>query len=179
VNASAYGRDIREDERMTRVMIVLVLLAGHAQAEQWVHTGLDMRTDLGTHHTRVPMGIRTNDWDGTIVVDPMFLLDGQHDLDLIGEYFFGPRIGVFLGWRWSALRVADGVHHQQRSIAGITGVGPSFFDSALRTSASLELATLWVKHGGGVDANWISADRNMHDSFGFGLFVRVEYARGL
>jgi hypothetical protein len=180
VNAGARRRDIREDERMVqRVLLLLIVCAGQAHADQWVHTGLDMRTDLGTHHTRVPMGIRTHEWGGTIVVDPMFVLDGQHDLDLIGEYFFGPRIGVFLGWRWSALRVADGVHHQQRSIAGITGVGPAFFDNALRTSASLELATLWVKHGGGVDANWISADRNMHDSFGLGLFVRIEYARGL
>jgi hypothetical protein len=164
---------------MTRVMIVLLLLAGSARAEQWVHAGLDMRTDLGAHHTRVPLGIRTSSWDGTIVIDPMFVLDGQHDLDLIGEYYFGPRIGVFVGWRWSALRVADGVHHQQRSIVGITGVGPSFFDEALRTSASLELATLWLKHGGGVEMDWISADRNLHDSFGLGLFIRVEYARGL
>jgi hypothetical protein len=164
---------------MTRVMIVLLLLAGHARAEQWLHAGLDMRTDLGTHHTRAAFGIRTAEWDGTIVVDPMVLLDGQHDMDLIGEYFFGPRIGVFLGWRWSAIDVADGVHHQQRSIVGITGIGPSFFDDVLRTSASLELATLWVKHGGGVEMDWISADRNLHDSFGLGLFVRVEYARGL
>jgi hypothetical protein len=162
-----------------RVLLLLMLCTTHASADQWVHTGLDMRTDLGTHHTRVPVGIRTSEWDGTIVVDPMFLLDGQHDLDLIGEYFFGPRIGVFVGWRWSALRVADGVHHQQRSLVGITGVGPTFFDNALRTSASLELATLWLKHGGGVEMDWISADRNLHDSFGLGLFVRVEYARGL
>jgi hypothetical protein len=150
-----------------------------ARAEQFVHAGLDVRTDLGTHHTRIPIGIRSCAWDGTIVLDPMFVLDGEHDLDLLGEYFFGPRIGVLIGWRWSAVDVADGVHHQQRSLVGITGIGPSFFDNALRTSASLELSTLWVKHGGGVGADWISADRNLHDSFGLGLFVRIEYARDL
>ena len=162
-----------------RVLVVLAILGGTAHADPYMHVGLDVRTDLGTHHTRLPIGIRTEAWDGTIVVDPMFVLDGQHDLDLLGEYFFGPRIGVFVGWRWSAVAVADGVHHQQRSLVGVTGVGPTFFDEALRTSASLELSTLWVKHGGGVDMDWISSDRNLHDSFGLGLFVRVEYARGL
>lgn len=162
-----------------RLLLLLIACAGHAHAERWVHAGLDVRTDLGTHPVRIPIGFRSAQWDATLVVDPMFLLDGEHDMDVLGEYFFGPRIGVFLGWRWSAIDVAGGVHHQQRSLAGITGLGPTFFGDALRTSASLELATLWVKHGGGVEADWISADRDFNDSFGFGLFVRVEYARGL
>ena len=162
------------------VLLALVIEASTAHADdQLLHAGLDMRTDLGAHQMRLPLGIRTGPWDGTLVVDPMVLLDGQHDLDLIGEYFFGPRIGVFVGWRWSAIKVADGVHNQQRSLVGITGVGPSFFDGKLRTSASVELATLWVKHGGGVDMDWISADRNLHDALGVGIFVRVEYARGI
>jgi hypothetical protein len=162
-----------------RVCSIMLALAGVAHAEQYLHAGLDVRTDLGTHHTRVPVGIRSCAWDGTIVLDPMVVLDGEHDLDLIGEHFFGPRIGVLLGWRWSAIKVAGGLHHQQRSLVGITGVGPAFLDNAVRTSASLELSTLWVKHGGGVGADWISADRNLHDSFGLGLFVRIEHARGL
>jgi hypothetical protein len=160
-------------------LVIVALLAGRAHADRIVHAGVDVRTDLGTHHTRVPLGVRSGDWDGTVVVDPMSVLDGQHDLDLFGEYHLGARMALLFGWRWSAVRVASGVHHQQRSLVGITGVGPSFFGTTLRTSASLELATLWVKHGGGAETDWISADRNMHDSFGFGLFVRVEYARGL
>jgi hypothetical protein len=167
------------DVATKRVLIILAMLAGTAHADQLFHAGLDMRTDLGAHHTRLPLGIRTGQWDGTLVLDPMVLLDGQHDMDLIGEYYFGPRVGVFVGWRWSAIAVADGVHNQQRSLVGVTGLGPTFFSGALRTSASVELATLWVKHGGGVGMDWISADRDLHDAFGFGLFVRVEYARGM
>jgi hypothetical protein len=109
----------------------------------------------------------------------MFVLDGQHDLDVLGEYFFGPRIGLMFGWRWSAIAVAAGFHHQQRSVVGVTAVGPSFWDEQLRTSFSLELATLWVKHGGGVDSDWMSLDRNFHDSMALGFFARIEYARGL
>jgi len=164
---------------MLRVLFILVASGGLARAEQFLHTGLDVRTDLGTHHTRVPIGVRTQDWDATLVVDPMYLLDGQHDLDALGEYFFGDRIGLLWGYRWSALAVADGSHHQHRSVVGVTGLGPNFFDAQLRTRFSLELATLWVKHGGGVDADWISFDRNFHDSMSLGLFVRIEYARAL
>ena len=162
-----------------RVLIILAMIAGTAHADGLFHTGLDMRTDLGAHHTRLPIGIRSGQWDGTLVLDPMVALDGQHDMDLLGEYYFGPRIGVFVGWRWTAIAVANGVHHQQRSLVGVTGLGPTFFNGLMRTSASVELATLWVKHGGGVDMDWISADRNLLDSFGLGIFVRVEYARGL
>ncbi len=57
-----------------------------------------------------------------------------------------------------------------------SGVGPDFFDKRLRTSFSLELATLWVAHGGGTGAQWISFDRNLDDTILFGVFVRLEYA---
>jgi hypothetical protein len=155
------------------------VLAGVAHAEQHVHAGLDVRSDLGAHFARVAVGFQRCGWDATIVLDPIVAFDGQHDLDLLGAYFVDPRVGFFVGWRWSAIGVAGGVHQQQRSVFGITGIGPSFLDAALRTSASLELSTLWVKHGGGVGTDWISADRNLHDSFGLGLFVRIEYARAL
>jgi hypothetical protein len=162
-----------------RACVVLVAVTGVAHAEQHIHAGFDLRTDLGTHFSRVAIGLRRCAWDATLVVDPIATLDGEHDLDLVGEYYVGSRVGVLFGWRWSAIDVAGGVHHQQRSLVGITGVGPAFFAERLRTSASLELSTLWVKHGGGVDADWISADRNLHDSFSLGLFVRIEYAHAL
>lgn len=160
-------------------LIALALVAGSARADSTLHAGVDVRTDLGTHHARLPLGIRSGHWDGTLVVDPLVVLDGQHDMDLVASYFFGPRIGVLLGWRWTAIKVADGLHNQQRSLVGVTGVGPSFFGDALRTSASLEMATLWVKHGGGSDTDWISMDRDIHDSFSFGMFLRIEYAKGM
>ena len=163
---------------MIRALIIVALLGGTARAEEIFHIGLDVRTDLGTHHTRLPIGVRWGAWDATAVLDPMYFLDGQHDLDVLGEYFFGSRIGFLWGWRWSAIDVDDGTHHQHRSVLGVTALGPTFFDDRLRTSFSLELATLWVKHGGGVEADWISFDRNFHDSMSLGLFVRIEYAHG-
>lgn len=43
-------------------------------AEQVVHGGLDVRTDLGTHHTRLAVGYRACEWDTTLVLDPMVVL---------------------------------------------------------------------------------------------------------
>ncbi len=164
------------------VLGMLALIGGTAapvHAEDSLHIGLDGRTDLGTHHARLPVGYRAGAWDTTLVLDPLVVLDGQHDFDLIVERYVGPRVGLLGGYRWSALAVDSGLHHQHRTLLGATAVGPSFLDDQLRTKFSFEVATLWAKHGGGVDTNWISADRNLIDSFSLGLFVRIEYARAL
>ncbi|HEY5925700.1 MAG TPA: hypothetical protein VIV11_28635 [Kofleriaceae bacterium] len=164
---------------MARAFVLLMVLAGSAHAERYLHTGLDIRSDLGAHAVRLPIGYRACAWDATLVLDPMIALDSQHDLDVLGEYYVRDRVGVLFGWRWSAIAIAGGVHHQQRSIIGVTGVGPDFFDRRLRTSFSFEIATLWVKHGGGVESQWISFDRNLDDSILLGIFVRLEYAHAL
>jgi hypothetical protein len=164
---------------MKRIILGLFVLAAFAVpalADDALHLGIEGRTDLGTHHNRFPLGFRTNNLDTTLVLDPLVVLDGQHDSDLLVEYYFGPRIGLLTGYRWSAIAVDSGLHHQHRTLIGATAVGPSFFDDQMTTKFSFELATLWVKHGGGVDTNWISADRNLLDSFSLGLFVRIEYA---
>ena len=164
---------------MMRALALVMVLPASTRAERYLHTGLDARSDLGAHTVRVPIGYRACAWDATLVVDPLALLDAQHDLDLLGEYYLRDRVAVLFGWRWTAIAVAGGLHHQQRSVIGLTGVGPDFFAKRLRTSFSFEIATLWVKHGGGTDAQWISFDRNLDDSILFGVFVRLEYAHAL
>ena len=159
-----------------RIWMCLAVLCGVAHADQTLHAGLDVRTDLGAHHTRLPIGMRWEKWGATAVIDPMYLLDGEHDLDLLGEYFFGPRIGVMAGWRWTTIAVNGGHHQQQRSLIGVTAVGPEFFGGRVRTSGSLELATLWVSYGGGAMTEWITAGRSIMDNFALGLFARIEYA---
>jgi hypothetical protein len=164
---------------MVRALALVIVLAGVARADRFVHTGLAVRTDLGAHTVRIPIGYRACAWDATLVLDPLALLDAQHDLDLVGEYYLHDRIAVLFGWRWSAIAIAGGLHHQQRSLVGLTAAGPELFGKRLRTSFSFELATLWVKHGGGSGAQWISFDRNLDDSILFGVFVRLEYAHAL
>ena len=177
------------------VAIAIVLFAAHAHADvktsvqppsssvqplasdeeptMW-HVGIDGRTDLGAHPVRLPIGIRKGDWDGTIVLDPYAILDGQHDLDVLAEWYVGPRVGLLAGWRWTAIGIANGLVSQERALVGITGVGPTF--GRVHTSASLELATFIVAHGD-TKTEWIKADRDFLDHFSFGLFVRFDYAR--
>lgn len=162
---------------MKRAIVAVLLAASAAHADRELHAGLDVRTDLGTHPARLSVGAGTRVWDATLVLDPMYLVDGEHDLDALVEWFPSDRVGLLLGWRWTVIDLASGHHQQQRSLIGITGVGPRFFDGRLRTSASLEFSTLWVSHGGGGDASWFDFDRDFLDRLALGLFVRIEYAR--
>ncbi len=165
---------------VSRLILAWLLLAStSAHADRELHVGLDVRTDLGAHHTRVGLGYRACAWDTTLVLDPMVVLDGQHDLDVMVERYFGPRVALLAGVRLSTVAVDGGHHYQERTMLGVTGTGPSFWNHALITKFSLELATLWVKHGGGAQTDWISVDRNLLDHISLGLFVRIEYARGL
>jgi hypothetical protein len=165
------------------VVAVVIAFSPSAPAEARPRTssalvGLDVRTDLGTHPARIPFGIRVDNWKATLVLDPMYALDGEHDLDVIGEYF-ADRFGLLIGWRWSQMDLAEGHHHQQRSLVGLTALGPELFSGRVQTSVSLELATLWVKYGGDTPTQWIPDNRNLIDHFAFGLFVRMEYALAL
>ncbi len=144
-------------------------------ASRW-HAGINLRADLGTHQARLAAGVETSSWDATLVLDPSYLLDGEHDLDLLAERRFAPWLAAAFGWRWSTIDVADGHHHQQRSIVGVTAAFPDLASGRIRSRLTLELATLWVKHGGGSQRDWISFDRNLLDHLAFGMFLRIEYA---
>jgi hypothetical protein len=168
-------------ETVVVIAAMVVALTQRASAESTksaVSIGLDVRSDAGTHVARVPLGIRLDSWKASVVIDPIYALDGQHDFDAIAEYFFD-RFGVLVGWRWSQVDLADSHHHQQRSLVGATAVGPQFLSGRIQTSASFELATLWVKHGGDTPTQWLPSDRSLLDHFAFGLFVRIEYAVAL
>ena len=76
---------------MARALVLLMVWAGTARAERYLHTGLDVRSDLGAHAVRLPIGYRACAWDATLVLDPMAALDAQHDLDVLGEYYVRDR----------------------------------------------------------------------------------------
>lgn len=143
------------------------------------HGGLDLRTDLGTHQFRLAAGLARGAWDFSVVLDPLVVADGQHDIDLFAErMFWDDRVGVLFGWRMTTVAIADGLFHQQRSLLGLTAALPDLAGGRIRSRWSLELATLWVKHGAGTDPEWIAGDRGLFDHFGFGMFVRIEYVAG-
>ncbi len=150
-----------------------------AEVRLW-HVGLNARTDLGTHQLRVTGGVATGPWDLSLVLDPLAFTDAQHDADLLAEWMFSrDRFGLLLGWRLTSIGIAGGTHHQHRSLVGLTAALPSLLDGRIRSRWSLELSTQWVKHGGGLETEWIPFDRSFHDHVSFAMFVRVEYAAGL
>ena len=142
------------------------------------HAGLNLRTDFGTHPVRIDGGVRFGRFDFVLVVDPMIWLDGQSDNDLLLDLGLGSGWSALAGWRTSSIGIADGRQWQQKSLLGVAGRLPSLFRGHLRAQWGLELAVLWVKHGGGLETDTLSFESPRHylDAFNFGMFVRVEYA---
>jgi hypothetical protein len=142
------------------------------------HGGLNLRTDFGTHPIRVDGGVRFGSIDLYLVLDPMVWLDSQADLDLVVDFALGRGWSVLAGWRATSIGILGGRQWQQKSLTGVAARLPSFAGGHLRGQWGLELAVLWVKHGGGLDSEWISLDspRDWLDHLNFGMFVRFEYA---
>jgi hypothetical protein len=142
------------------------------------HAGLNLRTDFGTHPLRVDGGVRFGRFDFVLVLDPMVWLDGQSDNDLLVDAGLGAGWSAFAGWRASSIGIADGRQWQEKSLLGLAGRLPSLLSGHLRAQWGLELAVLWVKHGGGLETDTLSFESARHylDAFNFGMFVRFEYA---
>src|SRR4026209_1562524 len=58
------------------------------QPRDW-HAGLNLRTDFGTHPLRLDGGVRFGRLDTYLVLDPMFFLDGQADIDAVADFGLG------------------------------------------------------------------------------------------
>jgi len=171
---------------MTRVRIVAVAalclaFPAAAGADSW-HVGLDLRADPGTHPIRAGGGVEIGRLDTLLVLDPMFWTDGQHDIDLLATW----RVsrgggGILAGWRTSAIGIEDGHQLQQKLVVGVGGPLSIFSSSAIRLRWAFELATVIVKHGGGLPSEVISFEsgRDFIDLVNFGMFVTFEYARAL
>ncbi len=160
-----------------RVILVLVVLCAVARADGW-HAGLNLRVDQGTHPIRAGGGIEYGRHDLTLVLDPMFWTDGQHDLDALAYWKLSRNGWGFLyGWRTTAIGIAGGHQFQDKLLLGVGAPLPFFGKLPLRARWSFELATLVVKHGADLPRQWISFDpgRDFIDLLNFGMFVTVEY----
>lgn len=156
------------------VALALVLLAPPATADTW-HAGLNLRADSGAHPIRVGGGYQWRAADATLVLDPMFWTDGQHDLDALVN-LRPTRLGLLTGWRTSFIGIAGGHQAQHKLLVGVSAPLPDV--GPLRARWSFELATMVVKHGGALPTKWIgfASGRDFIDLINFGMFVTVEYA---
>jgi hypothetical protein len=169
---------------MQRLVVVVMLLCGGTAVAQpaqhaW-HAGLNLRADLGTHPIRAGGGIQLEQLDFTLVLDPMFWTDGQHDLDALA--FWAPcsrAWGLLGGWRTSTIGLLDGTQLQHKLLVGIGAPLPQL--GPFRARWSFELATVLVKHGGDLPTDWISfaSGRDFIDLVNFGMFVSIEYGKAI
>lgn len=156
-----------------------VLLASTvAAAEREVHAGVEVRTDLRTHPLRIPFGVRFQQLDLSLVLDPLVFADAQHDGDLTLEWRrCAGAPALLVGWRTSAVGLASGHQWYESSLVGITAqlARRSWFSARF----GAELAVLWVKHGADLPTSWIGLDRAIPERIRVGMFVRLEYASPL
>jgi hypothetical protein len=163
---------------MTRLAIVVAIATvtsvARADAPPW-HAGLDLRVDQGAHPIRVGGGVTFGSIDTLLVLDPMVVTDGQHDLDVLASV--GERYSVVAGWRTTTIGLVDGHQFQEKLIVGV-GAPLPMIGGAVRARWALELATVVVKHGGGLPTETISfaSGRDFIDLINFGMFVTFEYA---
>lgn len=161
-------------------MVTVLGVSGSAHADAEFHAGLNLRADLGTHPIRAGAGVQLGTVDTTLVVDPMFWTDGQHDLDLLAFWSpCRPGWGVLGGWRTSTIGLLGGTQLQHKLLVGVGAPLPDL--GPFRTRFGFEIATVVVKHGADLPADWISfaSGRDFIDLVNFGAFVSIEYATQL
>ncbi len=144
-----------------------------------VHTGLSMRTALGTHQYRLEFGGRWNRFESIVVLDPNSSRDGQTDFDLLGMYWFSPSAWAgFLGWRNTAFNLLGENRWHENLLVGVNGRLPQLGPRWIRYNAGIELVVDVVRHGSNVPTEWISfsSERHFGDLVHVALFARIELA---
>lgn len=164
-----------------RAVLVLVGLVGVASAEPeraW-HVGTNVRTELSTHAFRLDGGVRLGRLDLVGVVDPMVVFDGEMDLDALALIGITRGYSALAGWRAATLSLSGGRQFQETLLVGATGPLPSLGPVTLQFG--IELATVIVKHGGGVPTDWTSFASSSHlgDNMNISMFLRIGYERAL
>ena len=163
---------------MRIVALVLTWFATTAQADTRWSTGLNLRAETGTHPFRVGAGIERRCWEVGLVLDPMFVTDGQHDIDLLAGWGRAGW-GFVGGWRTSTVGLLGGTHVQQKLLVGVTAPLPKL--GPLRVRWAFELAAVVVKHGADLPTDWFSLanGRDFVDLINFGMFLRIDYVGAL
>ena len=173
---------------MRALFVALVALAAPAVAgademddeiDRLWHTGVNLRTDTGTHRVRVDLGVRVGPVDLTAVLDPKVFIDRrQNDTDLLAEYMFRPDGWAALaGWRLTQISIDRGTQFHHMLLLGVSGGLPRLFE-VIFPRFGLELEANVLRHGSGLETDTISvaSERHYRDLLSVNLFLRFDYA---
>jgi hypothetical protein len=168
---------------VTRFLGLAVLAATVATAAaepRDAHVGVNLRTETGVHQARLDGGVRVGAWDVIVVVDPLVLTDGEHDLDVLVRW--NPSEGhagwaLAGGWRTASIELASGHRFHQNLLVGATADLPCLV-RGVRAQLGLELAIVTARHGAALGTDWLPTDDRVLDVIQPGMFLRLEHAWG-
>ncbi len=164
---------------LAALLLLMTPAAAAASPPDLWHVGVNARTELGVHPLRLGAGVQRGAWDLTVVLDPMVLTDGEHDLDLIGQRRLGhSRWTALGGLRWTAIGIADGRQSQDRLFVGVGAPLAGGDGTRFQVRWAVEASMLIVKHGAGLPTAWVSlaSNRDYVDRVALGMFVTVDHA---
>jgi len=155
---------------------------GDSTPRGW-YAGINLRTDYGTHRVRAGGGVRFGRLATTLVLDPKVLYDSkQQDIDGLAEWMFkrGGWSGL-CGWRVTQLSIDRGTQYHHNLLLGTSGGLPALAGGTVRARFGLELEATILRHGAGIETDWISlaSERHVRDLLSANLFLRFEYAAPL
>ena len=159
--------------------MAVLLWAGTASADRDLHAGVNFRTDLGTHLTRVEVGARWGTVELSAVVDPASATQSQADQDLVATWWFAPeRFAAFSGWRNTSYSLLGDVVWHEKLLTGGFAKLPSIGTDRLRFLIGVEVAAEVVRHGTPIATEWFDASsmRAVDDLVNVSLFGRAELA---
>ena len=149
-----------------------------AYAPPW-HIGLELRPGYAVRPLRLGGGVGIGQFEVHLVADPLAFVDGIHDLDVSGSYWFGESgYSLWAGWRPTAVVLDESITWQQSALAGALARLPTLGLAAFRALVGLEFSVLVLQHGGGIpaEANCFCDGVSVSESLGFAIFLRIEYA---
>jgi len=143
------------------------------------HSGLNLRTDTGTHRVRLDAGLRLGPIDVTAVLDPKVFVDRrQNDSDLIAEYMFRPDgWAAMMGWRLTQLSIDRGTQFHHMLLLGVSAGLPRLLE-VIVPRFGLEFEANVLRHGAGLESDTLSlaSEREYRDLLSINLFLRFDYA---
>jgi hypothetical protein len=143
------------------------------------HTGLNLRTDTGTHRVRLDAGLRLGTVDVTAVLDPKVFIDRrQNDTDLVAEYMFRPDgWAAMAGWRLTQISIDRGTQFHHMLLLGVSAGLPRFLE-VIVPRFGFEFEANVLRHGDGLESDTLSlaSERDYRDLLSINLFLRFDYA---
>ena len=147
-------------------------------AAPW-HAGVEIRPGYAVRPLRLGGGAGSGQFEARVVFDPLAFVDGIHDLDVSGAYWFGDSgYSLSAGWRPTTLFLTDGTEWQHSVLLGALARLPTFGLASFRALFGLELSAMLFRHGGGLPAetNCFCDGAITSETLGFAALLRIEYA---